>query len=72
MNWDRFEGNWKQLHGKLQEHWGRFREDELQIIAAKRTQAAGKLQERYGVSKEQARRALEEFEFRQRDWSTRR
>lgn len=72
MNWDRIEGNLKQLHGRLQQHWGRFREDELQIIAGKRVQAAGKLQERYGISKENARRALAEFEYRQRDWGTRR
>jgi uncharacterized protein YjbJ (UPF0337 family) len=71
MNWDRIEGNWKQLHGRLREHWGRFREDELQIIAGRREHDAGRLQERYGVSKDEARRALQEFEHRQRDWSTR-
>jgi|HubBroStandDraft_1064217.scaffolds.fasta_scaffold75301_4 uncharacterized protein YjbJ (UPF0337 family) len=71
MNWDRIEGNWKQFHGKFREHWGRFREDELEIIAGKREQDAGRLQERYGISKDEALRALQEFEHRQRDWSTR-
>lgn len=71
MNWDRIEGNWKQLHGKFREQWGRFREDELEIVAAKREQDSGRLQERYGISKDEAMRALQEFEHRQRDWSTR-
>lgn len=72
MNWDRIEGNWKQLRGILTIHWGRFTEDELVIIAGKRSFEAGKLQERYGISRDQARQALVEFETRQRDWSTRR
>jgi uncharacterized protein YjbJ (UPF0337 family) len=71
MNWDRVEGSWKQFQGKFREQWGRFREDELEIVAGKRLQAAGRLQEHYGVSKDEARRALAEFEHRQRDWSTR-
>jgi uncharacterized protein YjbJ (UPF0337 family) len=71
MNWDRVEGSWKQFQGKFREQWGRFREDELEIVAGKRLQAAGRLQEHYGVSRDEARRALAEFEHRQRDWSTR-
>jgi uncharacterized protein YjbJ (UPF0337 family) len=71
MNWDRVEGSWKQFQGKFREQWGRFREDELEIVAGKRLQAAGRLQEHYGVSKDEARLALAEFEHRQRDWSTR-
>jgi uncharacterized protein YjbJ (UPF0337 family) len=72
MNWDRVAGNWKQVYGVVQERWGRFSEDELQIVAARRLQAAGRQQERYGLSKDMAQRALADFEIRQRDWSTRR
>jgi uncharacterized protein YjbJ (UPF0337 family) len=72
MNMDRVAGNWKQLQGMLQEHWGRFAVDELHILAGRRMRAAGRQQERYGLSKDMAQRALAEFEYRQRDWSTRR
>ncbi len=72
MNWDRIAGNWKQLNGALREHWGRFTVDESLILAGKRMQAAGLQQERYGISKDMAQRALAEFQYRQRDWSTRR
>jgi uncharacterized protein YjbJ (UPF0337 family) len=72
MNWDRIAGNWKQLNGTLQEHWGRFKVDEVQILAGKRMQAAGLQRKRYGISKDMARHALAEFQYRQRDWSTRR
>ena len=63
MNWDRIEGNWKQLTGKIKEQWGRLTDDSLDIIAGKRDQLAGKLQESYGITKDEAER--------QRLWSGR-
>jgi uncharacterized protein YjbJ (UPF0337 family) len=72
MNCDRIAGSLKQYGGILREHWGRFNRDELEIITGKRMQDAGKRQERYGISREEAQLALAEFEYRQRDWSTRR
>lgn len=72
MNMDRIAGSFKQIQGMVQEHWGRFAVDELQIIAGKRLRAAGEQQERYGISKDMAARALSDFQYRQRDWSTRR
>jgi uncharacterized protein YjbJ (UPF0337 family) len=65
MNWDRIAGNWKQLNGIVQEHWGRFRVDELQVLAGKRLKAHGAQQERYGISRDMARRAMAEFQYRQ-------
>ena len=37
MNWDRIEGNWKQFKGQIKEQWGRFTDDELDVVAGKRT-----------------------------------
>ena len=51
MNWDTTKGNWNQFKGKVKEQWGRLTDDELDVIAGKRDQLTGKLQERYGVSK---------------------
>lgn len=61
MNWDRIEGNWKQLKGKAKEKWGKLTDDDLTVIAGKRDQLAGVLQKRYGYAKDQAERELDEF-----------
>jgi uncharacterized protein YjbJ (UPF0337 family) len=60
MNWGQVKGNWKQFTGKVKEKWGKLTDDDL-IIAGKRDQLAGKLQERYGYGKEQAEKELDEF-----------
>ena len=46
MNWDRVEGGWKQLAGKVREQWGKLTDDDMDVIAGKREQLAGKLQQR--------------------------
>ncbi len=61
MNWDQIEGNWKQLTGQVKEKWGKLTDDDLTVIAGKRDQLAGVLQERYGLVKEQAEQELDEF-----------
>jgi uncharacterized protein YjbJ (UPF0337 family) len=62
MNWDRIEGNWKQFKGQIKEQWGRFTDDELDVVAGKRDQFLGKLQEKYGITKDEAERQLRDFE----------
>jgi len=61
MNWDRVEGQWKQLAGRVQSEWGELTNDDLDQIAGDRTQLEGKLQERYGKSKDDARRAVDDW-----------
>jgi len=61
MNWDEITGNWKQFSGKVKEKWGKLTDDDLQVIAGKRDQLAGMLQQRYGYEKAQAEKELEEF-----------
>ncbi len=62
MNWERIEGNWKQVVGKAKEQWGKLTDDDLDIVAGRREQLAGKIQERYGVAKEEAERQLAAWE----------
>ena len=62
MNWDQIEGNWKQWKGKAREKWGQLTDDELEAAAGKREQLSGKLQKRYGYTKEQAERELDEWQ----------
>ncbi len=61
MNWDQVEGNWKQVTGSLKEKWGDLTDDELVSIAGKRDRLAGKLQEKYGLAKEEAQTELDAF-----------
>jgi uncharacterized protein YjbJ (UPF0337 family) len=61
MNWDQFEGNWKQLSGKAKERWGKLTDDDLTRIAGKKDQLVGVIQERYGIKKEEAQKELDEF-----------
>ena len=61
MDWDRVEGNWKQLTGKVKEKWGDLTDDDLTSINGKRDQLEGKLQERYGYAKDKARDEVDDF-----------
>jgi uncharacterized protein YjbJ (UPF0337 family) len=67
MNWDRIEGNWKQLKGKTIEQWGKLTDDDFDVIAGRRDQLAGKIQEHYGVAKDEAERQVAEWEKRADD-----
>ncbi len=56
MNWDRIEGNWKQLKGNVKKRWGKLTDDNFDVIAGKRNQLAGKIQETYRTIKEEAKK----------------
>jgi len=64
MNWDRIEGNWKQLKGKARQRWGKLTDDQLDVIAGKRDHLLGKIQEQYGITKEEAEKQVDAFEQR--------
>ncbi len=61
MNWDQFQGKWKQYKGSVKEQWGKLTDDDLDVINGKRQQLVGRLQERYGIAKEEAERRADEF-----------
>jgi uncharacterized protein YjbJ (UPF0337 family) len=64
MNNDRIEGNWKQIKGKVKEQWGKLTDDDLDVIAGKRDQLLGRIQERHGLAKDDAETQIREFETR--------
>jgi len=64
MNWDRIEGNWKQFKGNVKEQWGKLTDDQLDVIAGKRDHLAGKIQETYGISKDETEKQLAEWQER--------
>jgi uncharacterized protein YjbJ (UPF0337 family) len=61
MDWTRVEGNWKQMRGRAKERWGKLTDDDLTVIAGRRDQLEGVIQERYGYAKERARREIEDW-----------
>jgi uncharacterized protein YjbJ (UPF0337 family) len=65
MDWNRVEGNWKQLKGKVKEQWGKLTDDDLDVIAGKRDQLEGKIQERYGIEKDKVRTDVDAWYGRQ-------
>lgn len=67
MNWDQIEGNWKQFKGNVKQQWGKLTDDQLDVIAGKRDHLAGKIQEVYGVSKDQAESQLAHWQKLQKD-----
>jgi uncharacterized protein YjbJ (UPF0337 family) len=62
MNHDRIEGNWKQVKGKVKEQWGKLTDDDLDVIAGKRDQLLGRIQERHGLAKDEAETQVRAFE----------
>jgi uncharacterized protein YjbJ (UPF0337 family) len=61
MNWEQIQGKWKQYSGKMQEKWGKLTDSDLKIIRGQRDQLIGKIQERYGIAKEDAQREVDEY-----------
>lgn len=62
MNWDRIQGNWMQFKGRVRQKWGELTDDELDLIEGDREVLLGKLQERYGLAREEAEREVATFE----------
>jgi uncharacterized protein YjbJ (UPF0337 family) len=61
MNWDSVEGKWKQFKGTVKQKWGKLTDDDLDVIAGKQDQLVGKIQERYGITKEEAKKQIDDW-----------
>ena len=67
MNWDRIQGNWKHAVGQAKEQWGKLTDDDFDVVAGRRDQLAGKIQERYGVAKDEAEKQVAEWQRKATD-----
>ena len=61
MNWDKVEGNFKQLGARIKQKWAKFTDDDLQLLSGKKDEFLGKLQEKYGYKKDEAEREVDNF-----------
>ena len=63
MNWDQVEGQWKQRRGKAADLWGKTMNDELAAVAGKYVELVGRLQEKYGIAKQEAKQQANRFKL---------
>jgi uncharacterized protein YjbJ (UPF0337 family) len=63
MNWDQIEGKWKQAKGAVKQKWGKLTDDDLDVINGKQDELLGKIQERYGITREEAQKQLDSWDF---------
>jgi uncharacterized protein YjbJ (UPF0337 family) len=61
MNSDQFEGKWKQLKGQVKQRWGKLTDDDVTALSGKKDEFVGKIQERYGITRDQAEREADEW-----------
>ena len=52
--WEKVKGSWNQSKGAVKEQWGELTDDDLLAIEGRRDQLVGKIQTRYGISREAA------------------
>ena len=62
MNWDTIQGKWTEMKGQVKERWDKLTDDDFDVIAGKRDQLAGRIQQRYGIAKDEAERQVNDFE----------
>ena len=61
MNWDIIQGQWKQMEGKVKQQWGNLTDGDLAKVSGKREELEGVLQTRYGYSKDQVKKELDDW-----------
>ena len=64
MNWDRIQGNWKQFKGQAQQQWGKLTNDDLDVVEGRREELVGRIQEKYGIARDEAERQVRDWEGR--------
>ena len=67
MNWDQIEGKWKQMKGSVREKWGKLTDSDFEQIAGNRDKFLGRLQERYGYTREKAEKELDQWTQSERE-----
>jgi uncharacterized protein YjbJ (UPF0337 family) len=61
MNWEQVEGKWAQLKGHVKSKWSKLTDDDLGVLGGKRDQLVGKIQERYGVMRDDAEKQVDDW-----------
>ena len=62
--WEKLKGSWTTTKGAVKEQWGKLTDDDLLEIEGRRDQLVGKIQTRYGISKDEAEAQVSSWEVR--------
>ena len=62
--WNRIQGNWKQIVGGVRQQWGKLTDDDVAQLTGTREQLAGKIQERYGITQQEANQQIDTWSQR--------
>ena len=68
MNWERLEGSWRQVTGKIKQQWGRLTADSTTETDGQHDELVGKIQEAYGITEDQAELQVKAFEEMHKDY----
>lgn len=61
MNWEQLETKWKEFAGSARAHWSRLTDDDWQTITGKKEQLVSRIQQRYGVAKQEAEKQVDHW-----------
>jgi uncharacterized protein YjbJ (UPF0337 family) len=61
MNWDQIKGKWHEIKGSVRAKWGELTDDEIEALDGNREKMVGKIQQKYGVAKEEAEKQVDEW-----------
>jgi uncharacterized protein YjbJ (UPF0337 family) len=61
MNWDRVQGEWQALRAQVKSKWAKLTDDDLKMISAKKDALVGKIQERYGILRDEAEKQVDDW-----------
>lgn len=67
MNKDILQGKWDQVRGEVQKQWGKLTDDSLDQINGDRLKLSGKIQETYGIARDEADKQIDAWEKSRRD-----
>ena len=62
MNSDTLKGQWTQLKGSVREKWGKLTNDDLDQIEGRTEKLIGRIQQRYGIARDEAERQVNAWE----------
>jgi uncharacterized protein YjbJ (UPF0337 family) len=60
-------GKWHQLKGEVKSQWGKLTDDDLDRAEGDAEKLIGRVQERYGYQRDEAKREVDDFVRRHRD-----
>ena len=61
MNEQILKGKWHQLKGEVKSRWGKLTDDDLDRAEGDAEKLVGRVQERYGYAREDAKREVDAF-----------